>query len=80
MPQHDADPAMERLAVFVGEWRMVPRFSDLPAAEGARVVFEWMPGARFLMTITGAFEICHDGTTWEHDFDVTYTRVGQPTC
>lgn len=26
-------------------------------------------------TITGAWEICHDGTTWEHDFDVTYTRI-----
>jgi hypothetical protein len=27
------------------------------------------------MTIEGAWEICHDGTTWEHDFDLTYTRV-----
>jgi hypothetical protein len=26
-------------------------------------------------TITGAWEICHDGTTWEHDFDLTYTRI-----
>jgi hypothetical protein len=26
-------------------------------------------------TITGAWEICHDGTTWEHDFDLCYTRV-----
>ena len=26
-------------------------------------------------TITGAWEICHDGTTWEHDFDLSYTRV-----
>ncbi len=25
--------------------------------------------------IAGAWEICHDGTTWEHDFDLTYTRV-----
>jgi hypothetical protein len=26
-------------------------------------------------TISGAWEICHDGATWEHDFDLTYTRV-----
>ena len=27
-------------------------------------------------TISGAWEICHDGKTWEHDFDLTYTRIG----
>jgi hypothetical protein len=27
-------------------------------------------------TITGAFEKAMDGTTWEHDFDITYKRVG----
>src|SRR5215211_2400707 len=26
-------------------------------------------------TISGSWEICHDGTTWEHDFDLTYTKV-----
>lgn len=25
--------------------------------------------------ITGAWEICHDGTTWEHDFDLTYRKL-----
>jgi hypothetical protein len=25
-------------------------------------------------TISGRWEIRHDGTTWEHDFDLTYTR------
>ncbi len=25
-------------------------------------------------TITGVWEICHDGKTWEHDFDLTYTK------
>jgi hypothetical protein len=24
--------------------------------------------------IRGAWEICHDGTTWEHDFGLTYRR------
>jgi hypothetical protein len=26
-------------------------------------------------TITGAWEICHDDTSWEHDFDLSYTKV-----
>ncbi len=26
-------------------------------------------------TIEGAWEICHDGTTWEHDFGLIYRRV-----
>jgi hypothetical protein len=25
-------------------------------------------------TIVGAWQICHDGKTWEHDFDLTYIR------
>ena len=25
-------------------------------------------------TIAGAWEICHDGTTWEHDFDLSYRK------
>jgi hypothetical protein len=27
-------------------------------------------------TIIGAWEICRDGGTWEHDFALTYRRVG----
>jgi len=27
-------------------------------------------------TIQCRWEICHDGSTWEHDFDLVYTRVG----
>jgi hypothetical protein len=26
-------------------------------------------------SISGSWEICHDGTTWEHDFDLTYTKA-----
>ena len=26
-------------------------------------------------TIAGRWEISHDGSTWEHDFDLTYTRL-----
>jgi hypothetical protein len=153
MEQHAQDPVTNRLAVLVGEWSMVPEFKNLPPADaGASVVFEWMPGQRFLIqrwaipvpeapdgiavigadpdgegdflqhyfdsrgvarvykmrlgdgvwklwretadfwplnfaqrycgtfaddgnTISGAWEICHDGSTWEHDFDLTYSRV-----
>jgi hypothetical protein len=25
-------------------------------------------------TIAGSWEICHDGTTWEHDFELTYSK------
>lgn len=156
MGQHGEDPAISRLAALVGEWSMVPEFEGAPPADaGARVVFEWMRGARFLVerwelpiepldapaagiaiigadpesegnflqhyfdsrgvarvykmsfsdgvwklwrdspdfspldssqrysgsfaddgeTITGAWEISHDGTTWEHDFYLTYNKV-----
>jgi hypothetical protein len=27
-------------------------------------------------TIAGRWEIAHDGTTWEHDFDLTYRKEG----
>jgi hypothetical protein len=147
------NPAINRLAALIGEWSMKAEFKDIPPADvGARVVFEWMPGGRFLIerwevpvpeapdgiaiigadpqsednylqhyfdsrgvarvynmsfnvgiwrlwrdspdfspldfsqrytgtlsddgkTISGTWEICHDGTTWEHDFDLTYSKV-----
>jgi hypothetical protein len=153
MEQHANESAIERLAALVGEWSMVPEFDGAPpAGSGARVVFEWRPGKRFVIqrwevpgldpvdmpasgiaiiganpeaagqflqhyfdsrgvarvynmsfndgiwklwrhspldfsqrytgsfsddggTISGAWEICHDGATWEHDFNLTYTKV-----
>jgi hypothetical protein len=27
-------------------------------------------------TIQGGWELCHDGSIWEHDFDLVYTRLG----
>jgi hypothetical protein len=27
------------------------------------------------LTIDGRWEISHDGSSWEHDFDLTYTKV-----
>jgi hypothetical protein len=148
------NPAIMRLAALIGEWSMTAEFKDIPPTDAsARVVFEWMPGQRFLIerwevpvpeapdgiaiigadpeiednylqhyfdsrgvarvynmsfrdriwklwrdspdfspldfsqrytgtvsddgkTISGTWEICHDGTTWEHDFDLTYRKVG----
>jgi hypothetical protein len=153
MAQQTESAAVDRLAVLVGEWHMAVEFEDVPPADlRARVVFEWMPGRRFLVqrweipvpeapdgtgiigadpqsddnflqhyfdsrgvarvykmsvsdrdrrlwrdepdfspldfaqrytgtfgddgrTITGFWEIAHDGGTWEHDFDLTYTKV-----
>jgi hypothetical protein len=141
------------LEVFVGEWSMEPRFDDkAPTDGGARVVFEWLPGKRFLIqrwsvpvpeapdgiaiigedpsntgqylqhyfdsrgvariyqmtlegdvwslvrhqadsspldfgqryigsissdgqTITGYWEISHDGTTWQNDFELMYRKL-----
>jgi hypothetical protein len=149
----ERSPALAALDLFVGEWAMDARFENLPPAEGdARVVFEWLPGERFLVerwsvpvpqapdgiaiigpdpasegaylqhyfdtrgvariyrmslaggtwrlwrdeadfspldfrqrytgaigedgrTIAGAWEICHDGSTWEHDFDLSYRKL-----
>ena len=152
MAQQTENAAIDRLAVFVGEWGMAAEFKHLPPAGiGARVVFEWMSGRRFLIqrwevpvpeapdgiaiigadlesegnflqhyfdsrgvarvyemrlegnvwtlsrtepdfspldfsqryvgtvsddgrTIEGTWEISHDGTTWEKDFDLTYRK------
>jgi hypothetical protein len=44
------DDPLEPLAALVGEWGMVPEFANVPPGKtGARVVFEWMPGRRFLI-------------------------------
>lgn len=147
------DAPLAVLEPLVGEWRIEAGFHAAAPAEGeARVVFEWMPGGRFLVerwtvpvpeapdgiavigpdpeapgqylqhyfdtrgvariykmtfadgelrwwrdeadfspldfrqrytgtlsddgdTIAGAWEICHDGTTWELDFELSYHRL-----
>ena len=50
-------------------WRDEPDFSPLEFAQRFTGTFS-ADG----MTIAGRWEICHDGSTWEHDFDLTYTR------
>ena len=51
-------------------WRDGPDFSPLEFSQRFSGTF-----SRDGRTIAGRWEICHDGTTWEHDFDLTYTRA-----
>jgi hypothetical protein len=50
-------------------WRGEPDFSPLDFSRRFTGTFS-ADGK----TIAGHWEICHDGTTWEHDFGLTYTR------
>ena len=52
-------------------WRDAPDFSTLEFAQRYSGTFS-DDGT----TIVGRWEIAHDGSTWEHDFDLTYVRVG----
>ena len=51
-------------------WRDTPDFSPLDFSQ--RYTGTFSSDGR---TIAGAWEICHDGKTWEHDFDLTYIKV-----
>ena len=51
-------------------WRDAPDFSPLAFAQRYTGTFS-DDGT----TIVGRWEIAHDGSTWEHDFDLTYVRV-----
>ena len=52
-------------------WRDAPDFSPLGFSQ--RYTGSFSDDGK---TISGAWEICHDGATWEHDFDLTYTKLG----
>jgi hypothetical protein len=51
-------------------WRDTPDFSPLEFAQ--RYTGTFGDDGR---VITGSWERCHDGASWEHDFDLTYTKV-----
>jgi hypothetical protein len=51
--------------------RETPDFSPLDFAQRYTGTFS-DDGA----TIVGGWQIAHDGSTWEHDFDLTYVRAG----
>jgi hypothetical protein len=52
-------------------WRDTADFSPLDFAQRYTGSFS-DDGTKFV----GRWEIAHDGYTWEHDFDLTYVRVG----
>jgi hypothetical protein len=61
--------SLDALEPLVGEWSLLAVFEDVPPADiGA-------PFGGDGKTITGAWEIRHDGTRWEHDFDLTYVKT-----
>lgn len=63
-----------RMRVRDGVWSLVrdtPDFSPLDFSQ--RYTGTFSDDGR---SITGAWEIAHDGTTWEHDFDLAYTKLG----
>lgn len=51
-------------------WRDSPDFSPLKFSQRFTGTFSDDD-----KTISGGWEICHDATRWEHDFDLTYTKV-----
>ena len=51
-------------------WRDEPDFSPLDFAQRYTGTF-----SDDGQTIAGSWEISHDGKTWEHDFDLTYTKA-----
>jgi hypothetical protein len=50
-------------------WRDEPDFSPLDFSQRYTGTF-----SEDGKTIAGTWEICHDGQTWERDFDLTYTK------
>ena len=50
-------------------WRDEPDFTPLDFSQRFTGTFS-ADGT----TINGTWEICNDGKTWEHDFDLTYTK------
>ena len=63
--QQPSNPALERLGVFVGEWRdfagFSRRFNGMFSDDNNVITARW--------------EQSGDGSNWEYDFDLTYTRV-----
>ena len=53
-------------------WRDSPDFSPLNFSQ--RFTGTFSDDGK---TISGAWEISHDAGAWEHDFDLTYTKVSQ---
>ena len=78
------DAGGERVVQHYFDSRGVARVYDVSFEDG--VLRLWRDGPDFAqryhgrlsadgMTIEGAWEICEDGQTWRHDFDLTYNKV-----
>jgi len=78
------DDATERFSVCYSDDRGVRRVYEMTVADG--VWRQWRDVAGFAQrftgtfsedgdTVTGAWEMCQDGETWTHDFDITYRKV-----
>ena len=62
-----------RMTLEAGVWRLWRDEPDLsPLDFRQRYTGRFSDDGR---TIAGAWEICHDGDTWEHDFDLDYTKA-----
>jgi hypothetical protein len=79
------DDADEHLTALYSDSRGVSRVYRMGVRAGTWTVWRDAPGfnQRFTATISadgrqiaGAWEMSPDGTTWAHDFDLVYTKVG----
>jgi len=80
------DPDRGTLLQHYFDSRGVARVYDMTFTDGVWRLSRVAPGfcQRFTgtlsedgSTITGSWEFSADGSTWEHDFDLTYTRTAQ---
>ncbi len=79
------DESTPNYTVLYYDTRKVSRVYEMSFSEGIWKMWRNSPGfsQRFEAkcsddnsTIMGRWEKSSDGSTWEHDFDVTYTKVG----
>jgi len=78
------DESGEKLCQHYFDTRGIARVYEMSLSDGVWKLWRNWPGfsQRFTGTFTddgrtieGAWEKCLDGTTWEHDFDLVYTKV-----
>jgi hypothetical protein len=79
------DDSNEKFTQLYTDARGVHRLYQMSLDDGVWKLWRDTPGfsQRFKgtfsnddKTITGSWEYSNDGSTWEHDFDLTYTKVG----
>ena len=62
-----------RMTLENGEWTLMRDASDFSPLDFQQRFSGTLSSDG--MTITGRWDICHDGTTWERDFDLTYSKL-----